>query len=65
MGGVFRGSGVALKRSNTGGRVELTDGVIEECHKTDRRLLSPVVLAFRASVPTAALSVGVLFSSAK
>ncbi len=38
MSGVFGGSGVALKRSNTTGRVELTGGVIEECHKTDRRI---------------------------
>jgi hypothetical protein len=65
MGGVSGGSGVALKRSNTSGRVELTGGVIEECHKTVAVLLSPVVLALRASVPTAVLSFGILFSSAK
>jgi len=51
MSGVFGESGVALKRSNT--------------TKPTAVLLSPVVLASRASVPTAVLSVGVLFSSAK
>jgi len=65
MGGVFGGSGVVLKRSNTSGGVELTGGVIEECHKTDRRIAIARGVRVKASVPTAVLSVGVSFSSAK
>ena len=65
MGAVSGGSGVALKRSNTSGRVELTGGVIEECYKTDRRIAVARGVSVKGISATAVLSFGVLFSSAK